>query len=458
MEQKFRGKVTSIDGIKVTVKLNGVKPNIGNILYSSIIGDIILEVYEYLSEDECVCIILRGEESLYMGIDVEDSGSALYANVSEKSLGRIYNALGSVVDLSGEMFEGEQLPIRPKPSNDFNLDFKVEIIETGIKAIDFLTPFKKGGKIGFIGGAGVGKTVLVNELIHNIAKFHDGISIFAGIGERTREGYELYNTLKENRILDKTVILFAQMNESAAIRSKLGHTAATIGEYFRDKQKKDILLFIDNIYRFVQANNEFSMLMDRLPSEGGYQATLSSDLKELEERFTTNENGSITSIQAVYVPADDTSDPAIIEILNFLDSYLVLSRNIAKLGIYPSIDITKSSSSILNEKIVGQRHYKLAIEVQRILQKYEEVVNIIEIIGEEELSKNDRADYHKALKLRNFLSQPFFVMQSSTNKEGKYVKLEDTLTGVEKIVGGEMDEIDEDKLRFIGSIDEIDKL
>ncbi len=453
MEHKFRGKVKSIDGIKVIIRLDGIKPNIGNILYSSIIGDIILEVYEYINEDECVCIILRGESSLYMGIDLEDSGSALYANVSEKSLGRMYNALGSVVD-SGELFEGEKIPIRSKTISDFNLNIKTEIIETGIKAIDFLTPFRKGGKIGFIGGAGVGKTVLVNELIHNIAKFHEGISIFAGIGERVREGYELYNTLKENNILDKTIILFAQMNESAAIRSKLGHTAATIGEYFRDTQKKDILLFVDNIYRFVQANNEFSMLMDRLPSEGGYQATLSSDLKDLEERFTTNENGSITSIQAVYVPADDLSDPAIIEILNFLDSYLILSRETAKLGIYPSIDITKSSSSILNAKTVGERHYKLVNEAQRIFQKYEEVVNIIEIIGEEELSKNDREDYHKALKIRNFLSQPFFVMQSSTNKEGKYIKIEDTLNGIEKIVSGEMDTVDEDSLRFIGNIEE----
>ncbi len=453
MEHKFRGKVKSIDGIKVIIRLDGIKPNIGNILYSSIIGDIILEVYEYINEDECVCIILRGESSLYMGIDLEDSGSALYANVSEKSLGRMYNALGSVVD-SGELFEGEKIPIRSKTISDFNLNIKTEIIETGIKAIDFLTPFRKGGKIGFIGGAGVGKTVLVNELIHNIAKFHEGISIFAGIGERVREGYELYNTLKENNILDKTIILFAQMNESAAIRSKLGHTAATIGEYFRDTQKKDILLFVDNIYRFVQANNEFSMLMDRLPSEGGYQATLSSDLKDLEERFTTNENGSITSIQAVYVPADDLSDPAIIEILNFLDSYLILSRETAKLGIYPSIDITKSSSSILNAKTVGERHYKLVNEAQRIFQKYEEVVNIIEIIGEEELSKNDREDYHKALKIRNFLSQPFFVMQSSTNKEGKYIKIEDTLNGIEKIVSGEMDPVDEDSLRFIGNIEE----
>ncbi len=453
MEHKFRGKVKSIDGIKVIIRLDGIKPNIGNILYSSIIGDIILEVYEYINEDECVCIILRGESSLYMGIDLEDSGSALYANVSEKSLGRMYNALGSVVD-SGELFEGEKIPIRSKTISDFNLNIKTEIIETGIKAIDFLTPFRKGGKIGFIGGAGVGKTVLVNELIHNIAKFHEGISIFAGIGERVREGYELYNTLKENNILDKTIILFAQMNESAAIRSKLGHTAATIGEYFRDTQKKDILLFVDNIYRFVQANNEFSMLMDRLPSEGGYQATLSSDLKDLEERFTTNENGSITSIQAVYVPADDLSDPAIIEILNFLDSYLILSRETAKLGIYPSIDITKSSSSILNAKTVGERHYKLVNEAQRIFQKYEEVVSIIEIIGEEELSKNDREDYHKALKIRNFLSQPFFVMQSSTNKEGKYIKIEDTLNGIEKIVSGEMDTVDEDSLRFIGNIEE----
>jgi F-type H+-transporting ATPase subunit beta len=453
MEHKFRGKVKSIDGIKVIIRLDGIKPNIGNILYSSIIGDIILEVYEYINEDECVCIILRGESSLYMGIDLEDSGSALYANVSEKSLGRMYNALGSVVD-SGELFDGEKIPIRSKTISDFNLNIKTEIIETGIKAIDFLTPFRKGGKIGFIGGAGVGKTVLVNELIHNIAKFHEGISIFAGIGERVREGYELYNTLKENNILDKTIILFAQMNESAAIRSKLGHTAATIGEYFRDTQKKDILLFVDNIYRFVQANNEFSMLMDRLPSEGGYQATLSSDLKDLEERFTTNENGSITSIQAVYVPADDLSDPAIIEILNFLDSYLILSRETAKLGIYPSIDITKSSSSILNAKTVGERHYKLVNEAQRIFQKYEEVVSIIEIIGEEELSKNDREDYHKALKIRNFLSQPFFVMQSSTNKEGKYIKIEDTLNGVEKIVSGEMDTVDEDSLRFIGNIEE----
>jgi F-type H+-transporting ATPase subunit beta len=381
----------------------------------------------------------------------------LYINISEKSLGRIYGALGNTIDSFSPIEDGEKFYIKRKHSNNFNFNIKTEIIETGIKAIDFLTPFKKGGKIGFIGGAGVGKTVLVNELIHNIAKFREGISIFAGIGERTREGYELYNTLKDNEILDKTVLLFAQMNESAAIRSKLGHTAATVGEYFRDKQKKDVLLFIDNIYRFVQANNEFSMLMERLPSEGGYQSSLSSDLKELEERFVTNENGSITSVQAVYVPADDISDPAIQEILNFLDSYIILSRDIAKIGIYPSIDITKSSSSVLNLKNVGERHYKLAIETQRILQKYNEIVNIIEIIGEDELSSSDKNDYHRALRIRSFLSQPFFVVENSTNKSGVYVKLEDTLDGIEKIINGAFDNIDETELRYIGTIKDIKK-
>ncbi len=457
METEYKGKIKSIDGIKVVVEFRDYKPKIGNILYSPISSEIILEVYEYINEDESICIILRGDTSIYLGSEVLDSGTSLYINISEKSLGRIYGALGNTIDSFSPIEDGEKFYIKRKHSNNFNFNIKTEIIETGIKAIDFLTPFKKGGKIGFIGGAGVGKTVLVNELIHNIAKFREGISIFAGIGERTREGYELYNTLKDNEILDKTVLLFAQMNESAAIRSKLGHTAATVGEYFRDKQKKDVLLFIDNIYRFVQANNEFSMLMERLPSEGGYQSSLSSDLKELEERFVTNENGSITSVQAVYVPADDISDPAIQEILNFLDSYIILSRDIAKIGIYPSIDITKSSSSVLNLKNVGERHYKLAIETQRILQKYNEIVNIIEIIGEDELSSSDKNDYHRALRIRSFLSQPFFVVENSTNKSGVYVKLEDTLDGIEKIINGAFDNIDETELRYIGTIKDIKK-
>ncbi len=457
MNNNLKGKIKAINGIKVSIVFQGYFPKISNILYSPENPQVIVEVYEYNNEEECIGIVLKGLDFLSVGFDLIDTEEPLYLQISEKSLGRVYGALGNMIDGGESISDGDKVFVRNNSVYDFNLNNKVEIIETGIKSIDFLTPFKKGGKIGFIGGAGVGKTVLVNELIHNIAKFHEGISIFAGVGERTREGYELYNTLKENNVLDKTVLLFSQMNENAAIRSKLGHTAAAIGEYFRDTQRKDVLLFLDNIYRFVQANNEFSMLMERLPSEGGYQSTLSSDLKELEERFVTNDNGSITSVQAVYVPADDMSDPAIQEILKFLDSYLVLSRDIAKIGIYPSIDITRSSSSVLNIKNVGERHYKLAIETQRIFQKYLDLVNIIEILGEEELSLQDQKDYHKALMIRNFLSQPFFVMESSTNINGRYVKLEDTLIGVERILNDEFDGIDEIKLRSLGKIDEIKK-
>ena len=451
------GIVKEIKGIKVIVDFEGYKPAIKNILKMND-KDIMLEVVEYQDETKVLCILLKGVDEISLYDTLFDTEEQLNIKLSNGSLGRMYNSLGELVDNQGNV-EGDKTSCNiynSKNKEQFSSS-KVEIIETGIKAIDFLTPFKKGGKIGFIGGAGVGKTVLVNELIHNTATFHQGISIFAGIGERIREGYELYNTLKENNILDKSILLFAQMNENAAIRSKLGHTAATVGEYFRDYQKKDVLIFIDNIYRFVQANNEFSMLIERLPSEGGYHPSLASDLKNLEERFVSDENGSITVVQAVYVPADDLTDPATQEILNFIDSFLVLSRDVAKMGLYPAIDILKSSSSVLNIKNVGDRHYYLALEVQRMLQKYAEIDNIVSIIGEDDLSPQDKADYHKAEKIRNFLSQPFFVMEQSTGKPGKYVKLEDTLMGIELIMTSEkFDDLDADKFKMIGSLSDID--
>ena len=449
------GVVKEIKGIKVIAEFEGDKPAIRDVLKMKE-GNILLEVIEYTDENRVLCIVLRGSDQIRLYDTLYNTGEQLNIKLSERSLGRIYNALGELVDNQGSV-EGDKTScnIYTSKSKEHFSNSKVEIIETGIKAIDFLTPFKKGGKIGFIGGAGVGKTVLVNELIHNIATFHKGMSIFAGIGERTREGYELYNTLKENNILDKSILLFAQMNENAAIRSKLGHTAATVGEYFRDYQKKDVLLFIDNIYRFVQANNEFSMLIERLPSEGGYHPSLASDLKDLEERFVSNENGSITVVQAVYVPADDLTDPATQEILNFIDSFLVLSRDVAKMGLYPTIDILKSSSSVLNTKNVGDRHYYLALEVQRILQKYVEIDNIVSIIGEDDLSPQDKSDYHRAEKIRNFLSQPFFVMEQSTGKPGKYVKLEHTLMGIELIMSGKFSDIDADKFKMIGNLSDI---
>lgn len=454
--QSNKGVIRGIEGIKAVVYFPDVLPNIKNILVSCDDEGSFMEVFEYISPSEAICLILSGENFFAVGMQLIDSLSPLSITVSDKSLGRIYNALGETVDGLDQDRSGINKSIYPNfDIHSRSVSSKIEIIETGIKAIDFMAPFKRGGKIGFIGGAGVGKTVLINELMHNIAKFHEGISLFAGIGERIREGYELYNTMKENGLLEKTVLLFAQMNESPVIRMKLGHTAATVGEYFRDEKKKDILLFIDNVYRFIQAGNEVSMLIGRLPQEGGYQPTLSSDLKTLQERFNSNENGSITAVEAVYIPADDITDPAVEEILSYLDSVLVLSRDIAKSGIYPAIDLIKSSSSFLSMRNVGEKHYTLVMKTQKILQKYYYLANIVAIIGESELSDKDKTDYARAKKLINFLSQPFFVMKEHTGKDGKYVKLQDTVEGVDKILNGELDNIDEAKLKMIGSLSDL---
>jgi F-type H+/Na+-transporting ATPase subunit beta len=448
------GIIKSIKGFTALVEFPGQKPKVKNILKLEDTMDALVEVDAYLNEDTAQCIVLRGAMLLRRGLEMVDTESPILIPVGESIVGRVINPLGEYID---DLPSPESMNVKAI-YNEYKPTFKndeMKILETGIKAIDLFTPFVKGSKIGFIGGAGVGKTVLVNELMHNIATYQEGLSVFMGIGERIREGYELYYTLKDRNILSKVAIVLGQMNESASIRLKVGATGTRIAEYFRDEMKQDTLVFIDNIYRFIQANSEAAMLKGSIPSEGGYQAGMLSELIELEERLVSNENGTITSVQAIYIPADDLTDPAVQEILSQQDSLLVLSRDVAKNGIYPAMDIYNSTSSLLEPSIIGSRHYQLVISTQKLLQKYNDLLTIVEIIGEYELSESDRLDFHRAKKIINFLSQPFFVTETFTGIKGEYVEKENTLDGVERIVAGEFDDVDESEFLMIGSVNSI---
>lgn len=455
--KKIQGNIVSIKGISVVVEFAEMKPDLHNLLYLEKSPQAVLEVHSYIATNKALCISLTHTGVLMKGDVVIDMGETISMSIGDGVLGRVFNALGEPIDNGPSL---SHLPrksvyaINPLP---LTTEKKIDILETGIKVIDFFTPFVKGSKIGFIGGAGVGKTTLVNELMHNIASYHNGISIFVGVGERLREGFELRQTLSENNLLDKVALFMGQMNENASIRSKVVYAGTTLAEYFRDEKKVDILFFIDNIYRYIQAGNEFSMLVGDLPSEGGYQPTLFSDLQTLQERLVSNENGSITSVQAIYIPADDITDPGVQEALNQLDSIIVLSRDIAKAGIYPSIDVLASSSSYLSESIIGERHYNLVLKVQELIQKHNSLLSIVAIVGEYELSLQDRTDFARAKKLIKFFSQPFFVAQSGIGMQGVYVKKEETLNSIERIIMGEFDEVTEDKFSMIGSVDQISK-
>ncbi len=428
------GQITTIRGLVCEVEVVGTRPEPKELLVLADHPDVLLEVATYPNPYTARCINLSGSAEVRRGAAVQPANGTISVPEGSGVLGRILNAYGEPIDGAGPIQATKRRSIYQVAATEGVGGTKPELLETGIKVIDFFAPFVKGRKIGIIGGAGVGKTVLTMELIHNIAKDESKLAMFVGIGERIREGHELVQTLKERGILEKTVMLMGQMNETPAMRALVGISAATIAEYFRDDEHRDVLVFVDNIYRFVQASNELATTLGTMPSEGGYQATLFSDLRRLQDRLTSNKNGSITSVQAIYIPADDLSDPAVQEIAQQLDSTVVLSRTVAESGIRPSVDLIRTVSSLLSPEVVGDRHYLLATQVQAIMQKYDSLKNIIAIIGQSELSPDERRDYERAKKIIQFFSQSFFVAEDLTGKEGEYFSREDTLRGIEEIL------------------------
>ena len=430
-----KGSVRAIRGLMVVVEFLEDPPNLREVLLCNDEQKSMLQVESFLTATTARCINLQASRTLYKGMEVDRTGKGIEVPVGAQTIGRMFNALGQPIDKGPEVSRDKTRDIAV--GNESSADFEVskpEIMQTGIKVLDFFTPFVKGRKIGIVGGAGVGKTVLTMELINNVAKSSSGLAMFAGIGERIREGHELHETLIDRKLLDNTVMYFGQMNENPAMRSIVGVSAVTLAEYFRDEEKKDILFFADNMYRYVQARNELSTILNQVPSEGGYQATIFSDIKTLQDRLSSNENGSITAVQTIYVPADDLSDPAVQMISHELDSVIVLSRKIAEQGIRPAVDIIRTNSSLLSPDIVGERHYQLVGRVKRIMQKYESLKNIIAIIGENELSPIDRADYAKAKKLITFFTQSMFVVEDLSGIPGEYSELDKTLDGIEEII------------------------
>jgi len=416
---------------------------------------LVLEVAQHIGEERVRAIALAPTEGLVRGMEVSDTGGPITVPVGPATLGRMLNVLGEPIDGLGPIETKERWPIhRPAPELTEE-ETEIQVVETGIKVLDLLEPYARGGKTGLFGGAGVGKTVLIMELIHNIAIEHGGYSIFAGVGERTREGNELWLEMKEAGVLEKTVLIYGQMGEPPGARLRVALTALTIAEYFRDVEGKDVLLFIDNIFRFSQAGSEVSALLGRMPSAVGYQPTLATEMGELQERITSTKQGSITSVQAIYVPADDLTDPAPATTFSHLDNITTLSRSLAELGIYPAVDPLASSSKVLDPRIVGEEHYKVARKVQEILQRYQELQDIIAILGVEELSEEDKVIVARARRIQRFLSQPFFVAERFTGTKGKYVKLEDTIRGFKEIVEGRYDHIPEQAFYMVGTIEEV---
>ena len=418
-------------------------------------GRLVVEVAQHLGDDTVRCIALGPTDGLVRGMDAIATGAPISVPVGEKTLGRLFNVLGDPIDEIAAPDTEEKWPIhRPAPSFEEQATSQ-EMLETGIKVVDLLCPYQKGGKIGLFGGAGVGKTVLIQELIHNIATEHGGYSVFTGVGERTREGNDLYYEMKESGVIDKTTMVFGQMNEPPGARMRVALTGLTMAEYFRDKGGKDVLLFIDNIFRFTQAGSEVSALLGRMPSAVGYQPTLQTEMGALQERITSTKNGSITSVQAVYVPADDLTDPAPATTFAHLDATTVLDRSIVELGIYPAVDPLASTSRILDPRIVGEEHFKVAREVQEILQKYKELQDIIAILGMDELSEDDKLVVSRARKVQRFLSQPFSVAVQFTGLEGKYVPIAETIRGFREILDGKLDDVPESYFLNAGTIDDV---
>lgn len=416
---------------------------------------IVVEVMQHLGDDTVRAVAMSSTDGLTRGMDAVDTGAAISVPVGDGVLGRIFNVLGETVDHDDTPVKAaEKWPIhRPAPKFD-DLAPETTILETGIKVVDLIAPYVKGGKIGLFGGAGVGKTVLIMELIHNIATEHGGYSVFSGVGERTREGNDLWNEMKESGVIEKTALVYGQMNEPPGARMRVGLTGLTMAEYFRDVQKQDVLLFIDNIFRFIQAGSEVSALLGRMPSAVGYQPTLANDVGALQERITSTKEGSVTSVQAVYVPADDLTDPAPAATFAHLDATTVLSRSIAELGIYPAVDPLDSTSRILDPLVLGEEHYHIARGVQEVLQKYKDLQDIIAILGMEELSEEDKLTVARARKIQRFLSQPFFVAEVFTGSPGKYVPLKETLRGFKEILEGKHDDLPEAAFYMVGTIDE----
>ena len=458
------GKITQVMGAVVDVEFESSDlPPIYNALQvtNPTISDkewnLILEVAQHLGENTVRCVAMDSAEGLVRGIPVRDTGDVITVPVGEKTLGRILNVVGEPVD-QGESLEGiHRSPIhRPAPSFTEQAT-EVEILETGIKVVDLLAPYPRGGKIGLFGGAGVGKTVILMELINNVAKQHGGYSVFGGVGERTREGNDLWLEMQESGVLDKTSLVYGQMNEPPGARARVGLSALTIAEYFRDEENRDVLLFIDNIFRFVQANSEVSTLLGRIPSAVGYQPTLSTDMGDLQERITSTKNGSITSVQAIYVPADDLTDPAPATTFSHLDATTVLSRQIAELGIYPAVDPLDSTSRMLDPNILGGEHYQVARDVQEILQRYKDLQDIIAILGIDELSEEDKIVVARARKIQRFLSQPFSVAEQFTGTPGEYVQLAETIRSFKELVDGQHDDLPEQAFYMVGTIENAQK-
>jgi F-type H+-transporting ATPase subunit beta len=450
-------KITQIIGPVVDAEFEeGKLPALGGALEVS--GKkLILEVQQYPGGNTARCLAMGPTEGLRRGQEVKDTGKPITVPTGKAALGRLFDVLGNPIDGMGEVKSENRYSVFREAPDYVQQKGEVEILETGVKALDLLCPMPKGGKIGLFGGAGVGKTVLIQELIRNIAKVHKGVSVFAGVGERTREGNDIYLEMKESKTLDNTVLFFGQMSDQPGVRFRVPFSAVAVSEYFRDEEKKDVLLFVDNVFRFVLAGCEVSALMGRIPSQTGYQPTLFTEMGSLEERITSGQNGSITSMQAVYVPADDYTDPAVVAIFSHLDSSLVLSRNVASLGLFPAVDPLATTSSILNPHIVGERHYRAASGVAQILQRYKELQDIIAILGVEELSDEDKLTVNRARKIQKFLTQPFFVAEVFSGKPGKYVKLEQTIEGFERIISGEFDDRPESDFYMKGGIEEVIK-
>ena len=451
------GKIVSIVGVVLDVKFDNENslPNLLNALVIKL-GDkeIVAEVAQHIGDDTVRCIAMSATDGLVRGMEVIDTGKPISVPVGGATLGRIFNVLGEPVDEAPAPKDAPKLPIHRQAPEYNEISSTAEILETGIKVVDLLVPYLKGGKIGLFGGAGVGKTVLIQELINNIAKQHGGISVFAGVGERTREGNDLYHEMKDSGVINKTALVFGQMNEPPGARMRVALSGLTMAEYFRDEENQDVLLFVDNIFRFTQAGSEVSALLGRMPSAVGYQPTLATEMGNLQERITSTKKGSITSVQAVYVPADDLTDPAPATTFAHLDAKTVLSRQIASLGIFPAVDPLESTSRVLDPKIVGEEHYEVARGVQSILQRYKELQDIIAILGMDELSDEDKLIVARARKIQRFLSQPFSVAEQFTGFQGKYVPVKETVRGFKEILEGKHDDLPESAFLFVGTIDE----
>jgi len=461
MAKNLVGKITQVLGAVVDVQFDGDLPAILNALHAENHGKrLVLEVAQHLGENTVRTVAMDTTDGLVRGQEATDTGAAITVAVGPETLGRIMNVVGEAVDERGPVNSKEHYPIHRQAPPFVDQSTEAQVLSTGIKVVDLLAPYAKGGKIGLFGGAGVGKTVIIMELINNIAKAHGGVSVFAGVGERTREGNDLYHEMIESGVIkldgpgSKVALVYGQMNEPPGARARVGLTGLTVAEYFRDEEGQDVLFFVDNIFRFTQAGSEVSALLGRIPSAVGYQPTLATDMGTLQERITTTKKGSITSVQAIYVPADDLTDPAPATSFSHLDATTVLSRQIAELGIYPAVDPLDSTSRILDPRVVGEEHYKVAREVQRILQTYKSLQDIIAILGMDELSEEDKLVVARARKIQRFLSQPFHVAEVFTGSPGKFVALEDTIKGFKGICEGQYDDLPESAFYMVGTIEE----